>query len=67
MVVLNLERKRAYLNIERFAEITGDALTGVDILTGRRYEGSRRIAVPPRTALVIDVAGNAQKREQTRH
>lgn len=67
MVVLNLERKRAYLNIERFAEITGDALTGVDILTGRRYEGSRRIAVPPRTALVIDVAVNAQKREQMRH
>ncbi len=53
MVVLNLEKRRAALNIERFAELTGETMSGTDILTGRQYRNASKITVPPRTALVI--------------
>ena len=53
MVVLNLEKKRVTLNVERFAELTGETLSGTDIITGRRYSHASKISASPRTALVI--------------
>ncbi len=55
MVVLNMEHKRMTLNIERFAELTGARLTGVELLTGKRYKGVDKLRVTARSGMVIRV------------
>ena len=53
MVVLNMERKRMTLNVEKFAEMTGERLTGEDIISGRKYRGVSKLTIMARTAVVI--------------
>lgn len=53
MVVLNMEKKRMSLNMEQFAEFTGETLNGVDIISGRKYKGASKLTLMARTAAVI--------------
>lgn len=53
MVVLNMEKKRMSLNIEQFAEFTGETLNGVDIISGRKHKRASKLTIMARTAAVI--------------
>lgn len=53
MVALNMEKKRMTLNMEQFAEFTGETLNGVDIISGRKYKGASKLTLMARTAAVI--------------
>lgn len=55
MVVLNMERKRMTLNVGQFAELTGETLSGTDILSGRKFKSAKRLTVMARTAAVIQL------------
>ena len=55
MVVLNMEHKRVTLNVERFAELVGAHLTGVELLTGKKYNGVDKLRVAARSGMVIRV------------
>ena len=55
MTILNLSRKNVTLNVERFAEITGETLSGVDALSGKKYSKALRIRINARQAKVIEL------------
>lgn len=55
MVVINMLRKQARLNTERFAELVGPDFTGVDVVSGKKLKIKGKINVQPRTAMVISI------------
>lgn len=55
MTILNMSQKNVTLNIEKFAELTGETLSGVDILTGKKYRRVTRIKIDARKARVIEI------------
>ena len=55
MVVLNLSHKVVTLNVERFAEIIGDSLSGEDVISGRKFVNVLRFRVQARTPMVVMV------------
>jgi glycosidase/predicted alpha/beta superfamily hydrolase len=57
MVVLNKAEAERQLDTARFAESIGGNKTGRDVLTGRMLALASGIAVPPRSALILELAG----------
>lgn len=53
LVALNLRRKRTLLDATRYAEFTGGSFDGLELLTNHRVQPAQRIAMKPRTAVVI--------------
>ncbi|MCZ0954174.1 MAG: cyclomaltodextrinase C-terminal domain-containing protein, partial [Rhodospirillaceae bacterium] len=55
MVVLNKNTEPHTLALERFEEVLGDAVRGVDVIRGGTYDLTSAIELAPRTALVLQV------------
>lgn len=55
MVVLNKNTDPHTLELERFAEVLGDAGSGVDVIRGGEFDLTSAIELAPRTALVLQV------------
>ena len=55
MVVLNKNTEPHTLVLERFGEVLGDAVRGVDVIRGGTYDLASAIELVPRTALVLQV------------
>lgn len=55
MVIMNQSQGEETLELERFAERIGDASAAVDVLTGRTYDMSAAITLPPRSVLLLEV------------
>jgi glycosidase len=55
MVILNKNKTETALPTGRFAEMLAGARVGVDVVTGKRYPLDDSLAVPPRSALVLEM------------
>lgn len=55
MVIMNQSQGEETLELERFAERIGDASAAVDVLTGRTYDMSAAVTLPPRSVLLLEV------------
>ena len=54
LVVLNGTSKPATLEVERYAEVIGDAAKVKDVLTGRYFDLSKNLELKPRQSLILD-------------
>ena len=54
LTVLNGTSKPATMEVERYAEVIGNAIQAKDILTGRNYSLSKDIELKPRQSLVLE-------------
>lgn len=55
MTVLNGTKKAAVMNVERYAEVIGNAKQAKDVLTGRKYNiGGDSLQLKPRQSLVLE-------------
>ena len=55
MVVLNKNTDPYTPELQRFGEVLGDSVSGVDVIRGGEYDLSSAIELAPRTALVLQV------------
>ncbi|HEX8610047.1 MAG TPA: glycoside hydrolase family 13 protein [Telluria sp.] len=55
MVALNKGDKQAVLPLERFHEMLGGAKTGVDAITGATHALATTLALPARSALILEI------------
>lgn len=54
LVVLNGTSKPATLEVERYAEVIGDAAKVKDVLTDRYFDLSKNLELKPRQSLILD-------------
>ena len=55
MVILNKNENDVPLPIERYQEILGTTLSGKDILSNDGFENIRKLIVPAKSAMIIEV------------
>ena len=55
MVVINANKEKQTLKMERFAEAVKEHTSGVDVLTNERYSLDSNLEVAPRTAYIINL------------
>ncbi|MGH8853263.1 MAG: alpha-amylase family glycosyl hydrolase, partial [Telluria sp.] len=55
MVVFNKNRQPSALDTARFAEILPRGASGVDVVSGKRYDLADKLTVPARSVLVLEV------------
>ena len=54
LVVLNGTSRPATLEVERYAEVIGDAVKVKDVLTDRYFDLSKNLELKPRQSLILD-------------
>ena len=54
LTILNGTSKKATLEVERYAEVIGDAAKAKDVTTGRYYDLSKNLELKPRQSLVLE-------------
>ncbi len=55
MTILNLANEDRVVNLNRFSQVTGNHLTGTDIVSGEKVDAQENLTVKARTAMVIDM------------
>ncbi len=55
MVIFNKADDTVLLDLDRFEERLGDATRATDVISGRRYNVERSIALEPRSVLVLEI------------
>lgn len=55
MVILNKATVNVELGMDRFRELTGKHTGGTDVISGRRYDIGKKLEVPARTALILEL------------
>lgn len=63
MVVLNKNHTEHVLDLARFGEILPAGASGVDVISGQRHALHRTLAVPARSALILEVTPARPARE----
>jgi glycosidase len=54
LTVLNGTSKPATMDVERYAEVIGNAVKAKDILTGSSYDLSKPVKLSPRQSLILE-------------
>ena len=55
MTILNLANEDKEVNLNRFSQVTGNHLTGTDIVSGDKVDAQEKLTIKARTAMVIDM------------
>jgi len=55
MVILNNNDQGTTVDTQRFAEVIGNATTGTDVLSRQAHELARGVAVPARSATILEL------------
>lgn len=55
MTILNLANEDRDINLNRFSQVTGNHLTGTDIVSGDKVDAQEKLTIKARTAMVIDM------------
>jgi glycosidase len=55
MVAFNMNEKETSLATARFREMLGDAGSGVDVLTGKKYDLKGELKLPARSAVILEL------------
>ncbi len=55
MIILNKSQDQKQLDTARFAEVMGNYQSGTDIITGTKFSEISTLAVPPESAMIIEL------------
>lgn len=55
MTILNLANEDSDVNLNRFSQVSGNHLTGTDIVSGQNVDAQEKLTIKARTAMVIEM------------